>query len=176
MWDEGSHSLNENHGRVFLGTCEAQKENGHFWRKFTLRWNSSVLIGNNSHISFFGPWWWSSGQRPRLLLQRSEFESCWLLNLYEKTKMIGKEAGVGPSFKKQSHILKQPTLMFGFQRSVNLRKKLLYWFRTRTRSYKKHSSANLLWILLRQNFWPRIPLLFFWCSKIQRRFTLECFL
>ena len=33
MWDEGSHSLNENHGRVFLGTCEAQKENGHFFSK-----------------------------------------------------------------------------------------------------------------------------------------------
>ena len=23
-----------------------------------------------------GPWWWSSGQRPRLQLRRSEFESC----------------------------------------------------------------------------------------------------
>ena len=30
------------------------------------------LLGN-----FLGPWWWSSGQRARLLLQRSEFESDW---------------------------------------------------------------------------------------------------
>ena len=39
-----------------------------------------------------GPWWWSSDQHSRLLLQRSEFESRWLLNfslivLYEKTKI-----------------------------------------------------------------------------------------
>ena len=45
-----------------------------------------------------GPRWWSSGQRPCLLLQRSEFESCWLLNLCEKTNIIEKEATVGPSF------------------------------------------------------------------------------
>ena len=31
--------------------------------------------------------WWSSGKRPRLLLRRPEFESCWLLNLCEKTKI-----------------------------------------------------------------------------------------
>ena len=40
-----------------------------------------------------GKWWWSNGQRPRPLLQRSEFESCWLLNLHEKTKI--NERGLG---------------------------------------------------------------------------------
>ena len=44
-------------------------------------------------------WWWPSGQRSFILLQRSEFESPWLLNfLYERTKINEKEAGVGPSF------------------------------------------------------------------------------
>ena len=47
----------------------------------------------------FGPWWWFGGQSPRFLLSRSEFKSCWLLNLYEKMKINEKEAGVGP-FKK----------------------------------------------------------------------------
>ena len=38
-----------------------------------------------------GPWWWYSGQRSRLLLRRSEFDSRWFLYysvivLYEKDK------------------------------------------------------------------------------------------
>ena len=32
-----------------------------------------------------GPWrWWSSGQRARLLLRRSEFESRWTLSFFVK--------------------------------------------------------------------------------------------
>ena len=47
-----------------------------------------------------GPWWWSSGQRVRLLLWRSELESRWCQQFYsvkfvfEKTKINKKEAGV----------------------------------------------------------------------------------
>ena len=33
-----------------------------------------------------GPWWWSSGQRSCLLLRRSEFDSCWLLNKFSVQK------------------------------------------------------------------------------------------
>ena len=36
--------------------------------------SSTFLMYNKKHNSF-GPWWWSSGQRARLLLRRSEFES-----------------------------------------------------------------------------------------------------
>jgi len=32
------------------------------------------------------PWWWYSGQRSRLLFQRSEFASWWLLNVYYCTQ------------------------------------------------------------------------------------------
>ena len=46
------------------------------------------------------PWWRSRGQPPRFLLRQSKIESCWLLNLCEKTKINEKEAGIGPSFKK----------------------------------------------------------------------------
>ena len=43
------------------------------------------------------PLWWSSGQRPCLLLQRTEFESHWLLKIYVlKSKTNKTEAGVGP--------------------------------------------------------------------------------
>ena len=54
-----------------------------------------------------GPWWCKSGQRPFLLLQRSEFKSCWQLNfsaLYlEKTKINEKESRVGLFFFNKSY-------------------------------------------------------------------------
>ena len=55
---------------------------------------------NRFNFIFRRPWRWSSGQRPCLLLRQSEFESRWLLNLFEKMKINEKEAGVGPSLKK----------------------------------------------------------------------------
>ena len=45
-----------------------------------------------------GPWWWSSGQRARLLLRRSEFESlCSFVVkfVFEKYRYKQKETGVG---------------------------------------------------------------------------------
>ena len=60
--------------------------------KFLLQ-NGSIKIGT-------GPWWWSSGQRSHLLLQRSEFESCWLLKIIFCTKINKTEAGVGPPLNK----------------------------------------------------------------------------
>ena len=54
----------------------------------------------------FGPWWWSSGQRARLLLRRSEFESRWDLQnfsvkfLLKRTKIKQKEAGVAHFLKR----------------------------------------------------------------------------
>ena len=49
-----------------------------------------------------GPWWWSSGQRSCLLLWRSEFESCWLLNTFSVRKDENKrKRGWGwPTLKK----------------------------------------------------------------------------
>ena len=54
------------------------------------------------------PWWWSSGQRARLLLRQSEFDSRCSLQFYckivvEKNKNKQKEVGVGP-FKKHLDI------------------------------------------------------------------------
>ena len=58
----------------------------------------------DKHVSP-GRWWWSSGQRSRLLLRRSEFESRWLLKIVyfcaKKIKISEKEAGAGP-FKKRT--------------------------------------------------------------------------
>ena len=53
-----------------------------------------------------GPWLWSSGQRARLLLRRSEFESRWGLQFFciiviEKNENKQTEAGVGPFLKKK---------------------------------------------------------------------------
>ena len=63
----------------------------------------------SSHVSKkyhrVGPWWWSSGQRPCLLLRRSKFESCKLLNLYKKAKINDKEAGVSPPLKKYHRVI-----------------------------------------------------------------------
>ena len=44
-----------------------------------------VILSRNCDIcGGKGPWWWSSGQCPRLLLGQSEFESCWLLKIYAR--------------------------------------------------------------------------------------------
>ena len=66
------------------------------------------IMSKRSHV---GPWWWSSGQRARLLLRRSEFESRWSLQFFckiviEKHENKQKEAGVGPFLKRD--------LMFDF--------------------------------------------------------------
>ena len=64
----------------------------------------SHLFGANI-VGTVGPWWWSSGQRARLLLRWSEFESRWGLQFFckiviEKNENKQKEAGVGPFLKK----------------------------------------------------------------------------
>ena len=48
-----------------------------------------------------GPWWWSRGQRPCLLLRQSEFESCWLLKFSVQNDKNKWKRGRGwpPSFK-----------------------------------------------------------------------------
>ena len=72
-----------------------------FWRPgFDSRCQSYLKF--SYRLSSPGPWWWFSGQRSRLLLQRSKFEFCWLL-LYgtaRKDENKRKEAGNGPFFKK----------------------------------------------------------------------------
>ena len=71
--------------------------------------NASKRLVHYKHNSLTfglgGQWWWSSGQRARLLLRRSEFESRWSLQflfckLFEKNEnKQTKMAGDGP-FKK----------------------------------------------------------------------------
>ena len=41
-------------------------------------WN----VYNQFINSIIGPWWWSNGQRARLLLRRSEFKSGWSLQFF----------------------------------------------------------------------------------------------
>ena len=41
-----------------------------------------VGVVENFQLLYTGPLWWSSGQRARLPLQRSEFESRWSLQFY----------------------------------------------------------------------------------------------
>ena len=53
-----------------------------------------------------GPWWWSSGQRARLLLRRSEFESRWGLQFFckivvEKNENKQKRGWGWPIFKNK---------------------------------------------------------------------------
>ena len=54
-------------------------------------WNSSKKeikkLSKKNHLSKTSPnLGIGGGQRPHLLVRRDEFESCWLLKLYEKTK------------------------------------------------------------------------------------------
>ena len=70
-------------------------------------------------ITVIGPWWWSSGQRSRLMLRRSEFESRWLLNfsvivLYEKTKINEKRPGLAQLKKKLSLLSKTCLNVFNY--------------------------------------------------------------
>ena len=47
-----------------------------------------------------GQWWWPCGQRARLLLRRSEFESRWNLQYkFWKNENNHKEADDGPFLK-----------------------------------------------------------------------------
>ena len=96
---------------------------GKRWRLFgvlllgTVEWAINMLLAGKinilrrHHIPFFnlinnvhsGLWWWSSGQRARLLLRQSEFKSRWGLQFFckivlEKNENKQKEAGVGPFF------------------------------------------------------------------------------
>ena len=68
-------------------------------------WKLLLWASINWTLTFtiLGPWWWSSGQRSCLLLQRSEFESCWLLNKFSVRKDENKrKRGRGwPIFKKK---------------------------------------------------------------------------
>ena len=53
------------------------------------------IVSNSS----LGQWWWSSGQRARHLLRRSEFESCWSIqfysvNCFKRTKINKKRPGI----------------------------------------------------------------------------------
>ena len=62
----------------------------------TLHDDASVGISIDLKIMWFddGPWWWSSGQRARLLFCQSEFESWWSLqffcNIFSKRTKISK--------------------------------------------------------------------------------------
>ena len=74
----------------FKGPCLVQLYYGFKW------WERHV-------ISFYlmplhWPWWWSasSPSTPTIWVRFPR----WLLNLYKKTKINEKEAGVGPSLKK----------------------------------------------------------------------------
>ena len=60
-----------------------------------------ILSGPTTFFSYLGPRRLSGGQRSCLLLWRSEFKSCSLLNWYEETEINKKEAGVGPFPQKK---------------------------------------------------------------------------
>ena len=47
--------------------------------EFSWKHAHCVIINN---WNWNGPWWWSSGQHTCLLLRRSKFESCWLLQFF----------------------------------------------------------------------------------------------
>ena len=68
------------------------------------------------HYSLEGPWWWSSGQHARLLLRRTEFESCWgllfLLLSTEKNENKHKKVGIGPLFSKNKYSFGVRRLLF----------------------------------------------------------------
>ena len=68
------------------------------------------------HYSLDGPWWWSSGQRARPLLRRTEFESCWgllfLLLSTEKNENKHKKVGIGPLFSKNKYSFGVRRLLF----------------------------------------------------------------
>ena len=68
------------------------------------------------HYSLEGPWWWSSGQRARPLLRRTEFESCWgllfLLLSTEKNENKHKKVGIGPLFSKNKYSFGVRRLLF----------------------------------------------------------------
>ena len=90
-WNEFQTTLSKLEGKVFLirRTLQSAK------RRF--------LAVNCTGLSCKGLWWWSSGQRARLLLRRSEFDSRWSLQFFckivvEKNENKQKEAGVGPIF------------------------------------------------------------------------------
>ena len=82
-----SQQNNDSHYKVRVRTPNTKtsaKVLGHLW--YLRSWLSTDQLG---------PWWWSSGQRSRLLLRRPEFESCWQLKF-----AVPKNAWTGPSLKK----------------------------------------------------------------------------
>ena len=102
-WEKKTLSLYfPSHFEAYEQTNELEVERVQARPRTTPGFKSQVHPGISSRLTKaqWWPWWWSSGQRPRLILRRSEFESCWLLNLYKETKINEKEAWVGQSLKK----------------------------------------------------------------------------
>ena len=65
----------------------------------TQKEDSKLIVLKNI---FPGPWWWSSGQRARLLLRRFKFESRFSVKFVcEKNENKQKEAGAAPLFYKK---------------------------------------------------------------------------
>ena len=95
-----------------------------------------------------GLWWWSSGQRARLLLRRSEFDSRWSLQFFckivvEKNENKQKEAGVGPIFKKKvAYILSTNKANSPPKRKFQVDYK------------RKHTSCSTIRIPRSQAVWP----------------------
>ena len=71
----------------------------------------ALIVSVKSGLAL-GPRWWSSGQRSRLLLWQSEFESCWLLILWTKRrKCLKKRPGLVHLFKKSRTALLEIALV-----------------------------------------------------------------
>ena len=116
-----------------------------------------------------GQWWWSSGQRARLLLWRSEFESRWSLQflfckLFEQNENKKKEAGDGP-FKKITTILWNKVFWLdvpSHMTSFNLRsveKAIKEWPRIKVKVNDQGSrSRNDQGPRIKVKEWPRIKI------------------
>ena len=104
-----------------------------------------------------GPWWWSNGQHPCLLLRLSEFESCWLLNnfLFKKTK-INEKRKDWPTLKNFSMVVAawraKPTVSIFYLFRVNLLLRfsvsvlMKVWDGRKKRTLASLSWINTAWI------------------------------
>ena len=79
---------------------------------YNLPKESLLVLHDNLHdkVLICGPWWVSSGQRARLLLRQSEFESRWSLQFFckiefKKNENKQKEAQRWPIFVKKGTYL-----------------------------------------------------------------------
>ena len=123
-------------------------------------WQSRLWVNAKQYL---GSFLWSGGQHPRLPLRQSEFEVCWLLNLYNKTKINEKEAWVGPSLKRYQ-------LLCDVWNSTWT----IFEWKWKIRRFGKIWNSL---VILNQNFYYNLKLYFEWSPspRLQQRCTFSQF-